>query len=131
MLDKNDLRWQAYYAGLFDGEGSVSVVRYSDRHGKDRYRLIARISQVKREVLDNLIVLLNCGSVHAKKDKRAAEKGWQVCHDITFSDRSAREFLSWIEPFLVVKKDKVTQILDEFGRDIERRHKGRKNALHI
>lgn len=107
----------AYYAGFFDGEGSVFVQTYKDRHGKERKRLTATLTQVDRQVLDNLVGLLGCGKVYKKGDNRAIKNGWKICYHVRFTDRQARLLLGTIEPFLVVKKEKVTDLLDEFGRD--------------
>lgn len=107
----------AYYAGFFDGEGSVFVQTYKDRHGKERKRLTATLTQVDRLVLDNLVELLGCGKVYEKGDKRALSNGWKLCYSVRFTDRQARLLLSTIEPFLLVKKQKVSELLDEFGRD--------------
>lgn len=111
-------RLAIYYAGFFDGEGSVFEASYKDRHGKLRTRLTATVTQVDRRVLDRLKEILGCGNVYEKYDGRSVAKNWQICHQITLSDRSARQFLVWIEPYLFVKKDKVTEILDRHGRDI-------------
>ena len=107
-----------YYAGFFDGEGSVFEAAYKDRHGKPRTRLTATVTQVDRRVLDRLQNILGCGNVYEKYDRRSVSKNWQICHQITLSDRSARQFLVWIEPYLFVKKEKVTEILNRHGREI-------------
>ena len=108
-----------YYAGFFDGEGYVFEAAYKDRVMVNPvHALTATVTQVDRRVLDRLQEILGCGNVYEKYDRRSVAKNWQICHQITLSDRSARQFLVWIEPYLFVKKEKVTEILNRHGREI-------------
>jgi hypothetical protein len=109
-----------YYAGFFDGEGSASLINAKDRHGKVRTRLTATITQIDREVLDYLVAEMGCGNVHACSSKKALARGQRQCYQAVFTHRSAREFLVLIEPYLRVKKDHVTGLLDITGRSIEK-----------
>jgi hypothetical protein len=109
-----------YYAGFFDGEGSASLTNVKDRHGKIRKRLTASVAQVDRSVLDYLVAEMGCGNVLSKGDKKAMALGRPECFSAVFTHRAAREFLVTIEPYLKVKSDHVTGLLDITGRDIEK-----------
>ena len=116
--------FEVYVAGFFDGEGSCAVKTYKSK-GREYERLVARIAQVDRRVLDQIVEYYGCGQVVEKYDKRAAERGWKICHEVVFTNLSARKLLVSIEPFLIVKKDHVTSCLDQAGRMLTR-----KNARH-
>lgn len=108
----------AYIAGLFDGEGSARILQTkSSKNGKYYQKLEVRIAQADREVLDWIANEFGFGKVYSKSDKRAAENGWKECHDYVVAYRMARKFLSAIEPFLFIKKQKVSELLDEQGRE--------------
>ena len=100
----------AYIAGFFDGEG-CAYINYPKAHknGKRYPRLNAKVAQNDRDVLDWIQGLLGCGNVHKK---RTAD-----CYDLVFTYKSARIFLTAIEPYLRVKKANVTALLDITGRE--------------
>jgi hypothetical protein len=106
----------AYIAGLFDGEGSARTSTPKASNGKRYPKLEVRIAQADRDVLDWIKSEFGFGSVYSKADKRAAANGWKECYDYVVAHRMARKFLTAIEPFLVVKKEKVAALLDEHGR---------------
>ncbi len=103
----------AYVAGFFDGEGDCGIRMPKARNGKRYKKLEARLTQNDRAVLEWVKELFDCGSIHAKKDDRTPN----TCHALQFSYRSARVFLTAIEPYLKVKKEHVTKLLDECGRE--------------
>ncbi len=108
----------AYIAGLFDGEGSASVLYpKASKNGKRYKKLVARIAQCDRTVLDWVAELTGYGTVHEKSDKRDRAKTWTLCHDYQVAYKNARLFLTLIEPYLIVKRDHVTSLLDENGRE--------------
>jgi hypothetical protein len=113
---------ESYIAGFFDGEGSAYIKKYKSK-GHLYDRLVAKLTQVDRVVLDEIVDYVGCGGVYEKYDKRAKENGWQVAHEAVWQDRSARQFLVTVEPLLIVKKEKVSGLLDVTGRDITSRRK--------
>ena len=109
----------AYIAGLFDGEGSArTVLTKASKNGKLYKKLEVRIAQVDREVLDWISVQFGFGKVYSKSDKRAELKGWNECYDYVVAYKMGRKFLTAIEPYLRVKRNKVSALLDEHGREV-------------
>lgn len=103
----------AYIAGFFDGEGDCAIRMPKARNGKRYPKLEARLTQNDRAVLEWVQREFGRGSIHAKKDDRITSIG----HSLQFSALSARIFLTAIEPYLKVKKEKVTSLLDQTGRE--------------
>lgn len=110
-MDEYDL---AYVAGFFDGEGSATIrMVKATKNGKRYPRLEARITQNTVEVLEWIRDSFGFGGVYAKADKRAINECW----DLRFSHKSARLFLTAIEPHLRIKRAHVTSLLDVAGRE--------------
>ena len=101
----DSVKENAYYAGFFDGEGSVSICRHYEN--KKTLVTIVSISQVDPRPLHRLKEKYG-GSLMLLKNKPAKAGGtskpiwrWQV------SNRQIEPFLQDIYPYLVVKKDEV------------------------
>jgi len=109
-MDEKDL---AYIAGFFDGEGTATIRMVKSSNGKRYPRVEARISQNDREVLDWIAELFGFGQVYAKPDSRTTN----LNHSYQAFHKSGRIFLTAIEPFLKVKKEHVTKILNQCGRE--------------
>lgn len=107
----------AYIAGLFDGEGSARTSTPKASNGKRYSKLEARIAQSDRIILDWIESEFGFGKVYSKADKRAVANGWTDVHDYVVAYKQARKFLTAIEPFLRIKKEKVSSLLDEHGRE--------------
>lgn len=111
--------FDAYVAGFFDGEGSCGIRTYK-RNGREYSHPTAKVTQNSKEVLLAIQSYYGCGNIWNKADKRAAANGWTEVWDLGFSALSARKFLVAIEPYLIVKKAKVSEILDISGRHLTR-----------
>lgn len=110
-MDEKD---KAYIAGFFDGEGSAFMGHpKAHKNGKRYNRLEAKISQNSREVLDWIAGLFGFGRIYARG---ISEHHPQINHNICFTYKQAQIFLTAIEPFLIVKRENVTNLLDEAGR---------------
>lgn len=109
-MNENDL---AYIAGFFDGEGCATIRMVKGSNGKRYPRLEARVSQNDRAVLDWIVEQFGCGKVYEKPDHRTTT----MAHDLHMFYRSGRIFLTAIEPYLKVKKNHVTALLDQAGRE--------------
>lgn len=109
-MNENDL---SYIAGFFDGEGCAALRMVKNSSGNRTARVEARIGQNDREVLDWIQKEFGFGRVFVKKDKRNPN----LHHSLQFTWKSARVFLTTIEPYLKIKKAHVTQILDQCGRE--------------
>ncbi|QZE11297.1 LAGLIDADG endonuclease [Streptomyces phage Forrest] len=106
-MNENDL---SYIAGFFDGEGCAYVSNPKASNGKRYPRVLAKIAQNDREVLDWIAELFGFGKVYGKGDGTANM-------NIVFASKQARKFLTAVEPYLRVKKESVTEILDLHGRE--------------
>lgn len=103
----------AYIAGFFDGEGSATIRMVKGSNDKRYPRLEARLTQNDREVLDWIQEYFGLGKVYVKKDERTVNTG----HSLQMYYKSARIFLTAIEPYLRVKQAHVKALLDEAGRE--------------
>lgn len=110
-MDSIDL---AYIAGFFDGEGDCQISYPKNRLGNRNQQLRARITQNNREVLDWIKDSYGFGNVVVKRENGGT---CNQCHALQFSCRTARKFLTSIEPFLKVKKEHVASVLDTMGRE--------------
>ena len=92
----------AYLAGLFDGEGCVTVSR-EVRQGKERVR--ARIS-VAMTTPEPLFIYKRIfgGAISVREPKR---KNWKTCYDWHLQGGKVALFLRALEPYILVKKDKL------------------------
>ncbi len=95
----------AYLAGLFDGEGSVSVNMYSQ---KPNYAgsLKVGISMTTPEPL-RLCQRIFGGKVRLEKYRNH----WKPCSRWRLHGDRAETFLRAVEPYLIVKKDKAALAL--------------------
>jgi hypothetical protein len=85
-----------YFAGLFDGEGSVSVGR-SDRS----HVLFVGISNCSRRVLVAARNFFGVGEVYKRNPSKLARKPQYVWH---VGSRQAAEVLRRLAPHLIVKR---------------------------
>jgi hypothetical protein len=100
----------AYFAGLFDGEGCISINKTSGPKNKPykRYGFQLRVS-----VTNTNIDILNAlqekygGKVYIRKKKNARDYGnW-----ITVSNQCLEPLKSWL-PYLIIKKNQALVALD-------------------
>lgn len=102
---------EAYVAGLFDGEGSVGRYVYThSKNGKPYYRLHARITSSNRELLEAVRSEFG-GKIYPKDDVLRGRR--VMCYDLHFVYRHAERFLKRILPYLILKKEKVIQVVEE------------------
>jgi len=90
----------AYAAGLFDGEGCVSINKVRQKHYvRDGYQLRCSISITHEET--SLWFKDHFGGSHKPIIRANARNYWQW----VVVARKARKFLEEIEPYLVIKKE--------------------------
>lgn len=92
----------AYAAGFFDAEGSVSIVG-----GGKTYNLLVSVANTARDILDRFSERF-CGAVYVK-DRTPKRDGFnrRVAWNWHASCKTADKFLESILPYLVVKKDQA------------------------
>ena len=96
---------KAYIAGFFDGEGSVGFVWRKSTKNKKKYgRLLARLTQNDRSILEWIRRKTGFGSIHQTKKKNPR---WKLTHYYVVAYEAARQFLWAIQPFLKVKAKAV------------------------
>jgi len=105
----------AYFAGLFDGEGSVSILL--TRRGD--WKLCCRISNTNREVLQTAKDSFKVGQIGGRNrgGNRKPDFWWHVV------GKQAEGFLRAVLPFLVIKKDRAVLAL-LFRDSINNHHYG-------
>ncbi|ASR76460.1 LAGLIDADG endonuclease [Streptomyces phage Sushi23] len=92
----------AYYAGLFDGEGCVSINKVKGYNGrKDSFQLRASVSSTNKPILDRLH--MKFGGVVVERKRAGAQLSWQW----VLTSRMARDFLTLLEPYLIIKHDQA------------------------
>lgn len=102
----------AYIAGFFDGEGSVNVYwRKGSKNGVRYARLMARISQTERGILEWVRDAAGVGTVHANA-RRPDKPHWKTQHNYIVASEAARLFLAEIRPYLRVKAEVVDRALE-------------------
>lgn len=97
-MNRKRSQLQAYFAGLFDGEGCIGM------NGSDKNGLSVVIGMtdpwgiflIHREYPES--------NVYLRPNK---ENGWRPCYIIRFNNHKAYNFLRDIEPFSIVKRDQV------------------------
>ena len=116
----------AYLAGLFDGEGSVSILHNWAGHDKSKPRtheLYVNVANTNREVIEWVKAKVGVGTVHKKRcaGYPGARKDifyWEA------RSRSAETFLRMVRPFLRIKVAHVEEALSfrikqrEIGRNV-------------
>ena len=108
-MDSHEL---AYIAGFFDGEGSAFISTPKQVNGKRYKKVVAKISQNDKEILLWIASLFGFGNIY----ENGISTSGNMNHFIVFNYRQARTFLTAIEPYLRIKKENVTNILDLEGR---------------
>lgn len=102
---QNALLAAAYYGGLFDGDGSVSV--YRSRRSR-RYVLSVQITTSFHPVLS---YLLNQFGGKVEKNKKSTEV-WPELYKYTLVDTAASDLLTWLKPYTIVKANQIDVALE-------------------
>lgn len=116
-MSNPDIAWAA---GFFDGEGCVSITRYTVR-GEDRFRLVIAVGNTSVVSLEKLKSLFG-GRIHKlnhTEGRRFYQHQWLVEAD------KASDALEQMLPFLCVKKGEAV-----LGIDFQSRVLGRGKKLH-
>ena len=92
------MSWE-YIAGFFDGEGCLSRTNKSSPH---KYYVIS-ISQKNKHILDEIRKFVGYGQIYQDKTKYQ--------YKIT-KQEYILDFLSAIAPYVIVKKAKVYEVLE-------------------
>jgi len=117
MTDEPKQLSPQYLAGLFDGEGCVSLTV----SGKSR-RVIVRVSIVNTD--ENILNLLKnqLGGMMASR-QNPDHPDWKMFRSITWGNNTAEHFLKLIEPYSIIKSRQIKLALEflEFKKQKEGR----------
>lgn len=108
---KNEVHAAIYYAGLFDGEGSVGLYMMGTKKTGQKYiTLSAKLTNSDSRPLLYLMDTLG-GSI---ENNRASEKniGWVDVFSWRLYADKAYTFLNWIYPYTIIKKDQIEVVND-------------------
>lgn len=98
----------AWLAGFFDAEGCVSIIKFKRKNGVG-YRLKVSVSNTNRSVLEYIISkFASGGKIADHKDLRGNRK---ENHEFYIYGNSAKDFLKFILPYLIVKKEQAVYAL--------------------
>ncbi len=103
----------AYFAGMVDGEGSVSVIGSLETDRKHHYFPRAIITNNHKGVCD-IAKELYGGCVYQRKDM---EGRTSPCYNWVITSRLADKFLRLVLPYLIIKKEQAKLVLT-FYEDI-------------
>jgi len=108
-----DIAKLAYLAGLFDGEGSVSMAhRYKGKHKTGGpgtwFQLTVVIRNRNRECLE-LAQELFGGSINVQRFK---SKGWADCYRWQAGAKVGIAFLQAINPYVIIKRPQIDAVLN-------------------
>jgi len=105
----------AYLAGLVDGEGSILIAKA--REGRNTWRLT--ISSTYRPVLEWCLLTIGAGSIvraNRYNPKHATAYWWQ-CYSW-----NAKAVLEQLLPYMLIKREKAKQMIQELDRIGTRAH---------
>lgn len=108
-----------YIAGLFDGEGHVSITATKRRSGTDP-KLTVRLTNTFLPIIREIQHMYGG---HIYKARKVKEHYLQV-YVLSLTVEESKKFLSDILPFLHIKRDQATYAL-KFSSTVYRRGKGR------
>jgi len=117
----------AYIAGLFDGEGDVGIYPYkATKNGKVYPKLTARIHNTDRRALEWVRQKLGYGLVcqDRKGIKKTGNPARKQSYVFIVAHRKARMFLPLVHPHLIIKKEKVEQVLIKDNNYVNRNQPG-------
>ncbi len=121
-LDKITEIEKAYLAGLFDGEGSVSVARTKpnnkNRDRTYRYTLEVTLTNTHQKTIEMFSKLFN-GSY--SRIRHHDKVGWKDAHCIRWSSLKAKSFLEELLPYLIIKKEQAKLAIEFQERKTQKR----------
>jgi hypothetical protein len=106
MTDSNEI---AYTAGLFDGEGSISLVRQKNNRSHSPQVAVASTDYEVLHWLRNRFG----GSIVTKQPRKSSHS---ISYDWRLTDRRALHFLRLIRPYLVIERKirRVDLLLNDY-----------------
>jgi len=107
MKEKN---W-SYLAGLFDGEGCISICPRKDKHGDNAFIFCIQITNTNTTLMKWLIE--HFGGVYYSQDGKSRKPNWKPSYRWRVKGRAnEEEFLLGVLPYLVIKKEQAKLALE-------------------
>lgn len=106
-----------YIAGLFDGEGHVSIT-WATRRGVKCPKLCVKISNTHLPVLLKIKAMYG-GSIYANKKQY---ESYLQCYVLSFTVEQSKKFLKDILPYTIIKQSQIIEAL-KFASTVYRRGK--------
>lgn len=98
-----------YYAGLFDGEGSVAITQTAQKNYTISIKLVNAFQPALMYPLNKFGGRIENNKASSKNVLWVDTFSWKA-HGVT-----AYEFLEWIYPFTIVKRDQVELAIEYWG----------------
>jgi hypothetical protein len=124
-----DIDWK-YVAGLFDGEGNISIIDSSKSRSRGiRVMVLSQSEMNKGETLANLVseFLKKEGIsrahryIYNREDKRGYKR--QPCHILLIENKwDAKTFLEKVKNYCIIKKEQIIRAL-EFIKTLKRHYR--------
>lgn len=105
----NALHAAIYFAGLYDGEGSVGLYRMGTKKSGQKYAtLSAKLTNSDKRPLVYVLDMFG-GYI---ENNRASEKHteWQDTYSWRVYSDKAHSFLNWILPYTIIKNEQIIKI---------------------
>lgn len=105
----------AYVAGIFDGEGCISIQRNKPHAGGKSpcYALHVSVSNTDKRIINFLLELVGGGSCKHNNEKRPNQR---LCYDWRVQARVAVRFLKAIRPYLLLKAEQADLAIEFWSR---------------
>ena len=101
-----------YLAGIFDGEGCVGYYKRKGNRNKYSFLTIVMISQSDARLMTWLRNTLGMGTVYSRPGKKNFEYHWE-----TNKKADVIDFLTAIQPYLILKGEQVNLILEHLNNE--------------
>jgi hypothetical protein len=107
MKDRN---W-SYLAGLFDGEGCISICERKDAKGDNAFIFCIQITNTNTDLMKWLVS--HFGGVYYSQDGKSRKANWKPSYRWRVKGRkNEEEFLLGVLPYLVVKREQALLALE-------------------
>ena len=107
----------SYLAGLFDGDGTISMIKNRTPH--------INISQINKSLLNDIKSFLNYGTVEKVYDAYQDKNGYlhNTLYRIRFNRDEGIQFLKSIQPHLILKKERAQNALQRLEAGAKRKQR--------
>jgi len=103
------MTWQ-YIAGFFDGEGYLGAFANRARKSEKKYWRIS-VAQKDKSVLEEILEFVGYGYIYHNKTSGVNRTG--IYNYQIYKQRDVYKFLTFVLPFLIVKRKKAIQCISE------------------